>query len=217
MLLTRFDRPYHIVSSDITANHFKKPRPILHTFSDGAKSGMYRHRSVTLSSLERDVKNYYFNLKGDNKMKDFLSITVDDELDFSSVSERKDKFILLNEGYYSFRVLGVNMDRYQGSENSKSCPVAKLLLSIENDKGNVVLNHFFFLNNSSTQQIADFFESIGQPLTGRCNPDWDATVGLSGGCYLTQKELTYRTINKVKRFVPASKPNLERKEEPWYV
>ncbi len=89
-------------------------------------------------------------------MKDFLSITVDDELDFSSVSERKDKFILLNEGYYSFRVLGVNMDRYQGSENSKSCPVAKLLLSIENDKGNVVLNHFFFLNNSSTQQIADF-------------------------------------------------------------
>ncbi len=149
-------------------------------------------------------------------MKDFLSITVDDELDFSSVSERKDKFILLNEGYYSFRVLGVNMDRYQGSENSKSCPVAKLLLSIENDKGNVVLNHFFFLNNSSTQQIADFFESIGQPLTGRCNPDWDATVGLSGGCYLTQKELTYRTINKVKRFVPVSKPNLERKEEPWY-
>ena len=119
-------------------------------------------------------------------MKDFLSITVDDELDFSSVSERKDKFILLNEGYYSFRVLGVNMDRYQGSENSKSCPVAKLLLSIENDKGNVVLNHFFFLNNSSTQQIADFFEPIGQPLTGRCNPDWDAPVGLSGGCYLTQ-------------------------------
>lgn len=150
-------------------------------------------------------------------MKDNLSITVDDELDFSSVSERKDKFILLNEGYYSFRVLGVNMDRYQGSENSKSCPVAKLLLSIENDKGNVVLNHFFFLNNSSTQQIADFFESISQPLTGRCNPDWDATVGLSGGCYLTQKELTYRTINKVKRFVPASKPNSERKEEPWYV
>lgn len=149
-------------------------------------------------------------------MKDFLSITVDDELDFSSVSERKDKFILLNEGYYSFRVLGVNMDRYQGSENSKSCPVAKLLLSIENDKGNVVLNHFFFLNNSSTQQIADFFESIGQPLTGCCKPDWDATVGLGGGCYLTQKELTYRTINKVKRFVPASKPNLERKEEPWY-
>lgn len=152
---------------------------------------MYRHRPVTLSSLERDTKKYYFNTKGDNKRKIFYSISVDDELDFSSVSERKDKFILLNEGYYSFRVLGVNMDRYQGSENSKSCPVAKLLLSIENDKGNVVLNHFFFLNNSSTQQIADFFEPIGQPLTGRCNPDWDATVGLSGGCYLTQKELTY--------------------------
>ena len=217
MLLTRFDRPYHIVSSDIIANHFKNSKPILHTFSDGAKSGLYRHRPVIIPSLESDIKNYYFIIRGDNKMKDFLSITVDDELDFSSVSERKDKFILLNEGYYSFRVLGVNMDRYQGSENSKSCPVAKLLLSIENDKGNVVLNHFFFLNNSSTQQIADFFESIGQPLTGRCNPDWDATVGLSGGCYLTQKELTYRTINKVKRFVPVSKPNLERKEEPWYV
>lgn len=58
--------------------------------------------------------------------------------------------------------------------------------------------------------MADFFDRLVayRPLqTGQ-----DKTVDLGGGCYLTQKELTYRTINKLKRFVPASKPNPERKK-----
>lgn len=59
--------------------------------------------------------------------------------------------------------------------------------------------------------MADFFDRLVayRPLqTGQ-----DKTVDLGGGCYLTQKELTYKTINKLKRFVPASKPNSERKKK----
>lgn len=59
--------------------------------------------------------------------------------------------------------------------------------------------------------MADFFDRLVayRPLqTGQ-----DKTVDLGGGCYLTQKELTYKTINILKRFVPASKPNSERKKK----
>ena len=45
--------------------------------------------------------------------------------------------------------------------------------------------------------MADFFN---RPVAYRpLQTGQDKTVDLGGGCYLTQKELTYRTINKSRK------------------
>lgn len=150
------------------------------------------HQSDTQPKLNiKNNERSYHNMNIDIQYEDTY---------FNSVAAERNKFTLLHEGYYAFNVLSVEIVDV-GSSNP--CPTAKIRLKIKNEAGNVVINHNIFLNSYSVKEVIDFFESIGKPLTIGEKPDWDEAVGESGGCYLIQKELTFKTINKVKRFVPA--------------
>ena len=126
------------------------------------------------------------------------------EFDWDSQIMGSDRFILLDEGYYWFRVLSLEKSVFRNSENGQACHVAKLRLEIENEKGYVVLNHQIFLNRYSSKKIRNFFDSIGFAQKGSYTPPWDSVVGQCGGCYLIQKKLDFKTINAVDRFVPTN-------------
>lgn len=112
------------------------------------------------------------------------------------------RVILLDEGYYEFRVLSFEKSYYNGSKTALPCPVAKLKLEIIFQNKNTIINHNLFLNDYSQFKIYDFFDSIGLAEKGSFTPQWDEVVGRMGECYLIQKELDYKTINVVDRFIP---------------
>lgn len=111
-------------------------------------------------------------------------------------------FTLLSEGHYSFKV--VNFEKGYYEDDSSSCPVAKLRLEIDNDQGNVVINHNIFLTESNIQTVSDFFASIGMTPEDDAPPAWNEIVGKEGGCHIIKKDLTFKTINSVDRFIPRS-------------
>lgn len=111
-------------------------------------------------------------------------------------------FTLLSEGHYRFRVVHFEKDYYE--DDFTSCPVANLRLEIYNTYGNVVINHKMFLSESSVQMISDFFASIGMTPEEDAPPAWDEIVGKEGGCHIIKKNLSFKTINAVDRFIPRS-------------
>lgn len=122
------------------------------------------------------------------------------ELGWDSPLVKTKEFTLLPEGHYPFRV--VNFEKGYYEDDSSSCPVAKLRLEIDNEHGNVVINQKLFLTESNIQMISDFFASIGLTSDEDTPPAWDDIVGKEGGCHIIKKELTFKTINSVDRFIP---------------
>lgn len=137
-------------------------------------------------------------------MTDFLNAheSTNKELGWDSPLVKTKEFTLLPEGHYPFRV--VNFEKGYYEDDSSSCPVAKLRLEIDNDQGNVVINHNIFLTESNIQTVSDFFASIGMIPEEDAPPAWDEIVSKEGGCHIIKKTLSFKTINAVDRFIPRS-------------
>ncbi len=115
--------------------------------------------------------------------------------------EKKNGFILLDEGFYNFTVLTLEQAYFPGSSKMKPCHVAKLKLLIENQYGEVVIKYNLYLNKRCEKTIDDFFSSIGLSSEGSYVPPWNELKGRKGTCYLEQVKLDFKTINIIKKFV----------------
>lgn len=124
------------------------------------------------------------------------------ELGWDSPLVKTKEFTLLPEGHYPFRVVKFEKGYYEN--DTFSCPVAKLRLEIDNDQGNVVINHNIFLTESNIQMVSDFFSSIGMTPEDDAPPAWNDIEGKEGGCHLIKKPLKFKPINAVDRFIPRS-------------
>lgn len=121
------------------------------------------------------------------------------ELGWDSPLVKTKEFTLLPEGHYPFRVVKFNKGCYK--KDTFSCPVAELRLEIDNDQGNVVINHNIFLTESNIQMVSDFFSSIGMTPEEGAAPPWNDIEGKEGGCHIIKKFLI-KPINAVDRFIP---------------
>lgn len=121
---------------------------------------------------------------------------------FSPTIKRKNDFNLIRGGYYEFKVLNCACEMLSATATRSSSPVARLRLEIINDEANVVINHILFINSYNSKEIYEFFSSIGLAVDDEFIPQWDKVVGRSGGCYLIQKKLDFKTVNAIDHFVP---------------
>lgn len=121
------------------------------------------------------------------------------EESWGNIELKKREFTLLKEDYYRFKVVKFTKSTciIQGIEYR----AADLLLEIENDQGDVMINHRLVLSKWALSTIADFFSSIGLMPEEGTPPPWDEIVGKEGGCRLIQKEGKLKTINVVDKFV----------------
>ncbi len=112
-----------------------------------------------------------------------------------------DGFQLLPDGDYDFTIVNFERDRFDGSEKSAPCPVAKLTLRISSADGDVDIKHSLYLRQKSEWQLGQFFCCIGQKKRGEpLRPKWDSIVGAKGRCRIGRRTYKDTDYNEVKKF-----------------
>ena len=67
-------------------------------------------------------------------------------------------------------------------------------------EGDVVINHIIFINEYNNKEIHSFFSSVGLAEDRDYVTNWDVE-GKTGGCYLVQKKLDFKTVNAIDHFI----------------
>lgn len=127
---------------------------------------------------------------------------IDGQITFDQIIKPENEFYNLENAYYKFKVVRCVCEVLSATAKRAAQPIARIRLEIENDEANVVINHVLFLNEYNNKEIFDFFSSIGLAQNGEFVPQWDKVVGRTGGCYLVQKKLDFKTVNVIDHFVP---------------
>lgn len=89
-----------------------------------------------------------------------------DALDWDSVIEAENEFVLLPEGEYEFTVKSFERGYFNGSEKMSACPKAELTLQIDAPQGTAIVKHNLFLSRKTEGLVCAFFISIGQKKHG---------------------------------------------------
>lgn len=127
---------------------------------------------------------------------------IDGQITFNQIIKPvNDEFHLLENGYYRFKVVNCKRDILPETATKPARPIIRLRLMIENDEANVVINHIIFINEFNNKEIHSFFCSIGLAQDRDYVTNWDVE-GCSGGCHLIVKNLDFKAVNAIDRFVP---------------
>ncbi len=127
---------------------------------------------------------------------------IDGQITFNQIIKPvNDEFHLLDNGYYRFNVANCKRDILPETATKPARPIIRLRLVIENEEANVVINHVIFINEYNNKELHTFFSSIDLAEDHDYVTNWDV-VGRTGGCYLIQKALDFKTVNAIDRFVP---------------
>lgn len=125
---------------------------------------------------------------------------IEGQITFDQIIKPENDFHLLEKGYYKFKVVNCERDVLPETAAKPARPIIRLRLEIENEEANVVINHIIFINEYNNSEIHSFFSAIG--LSKDCDyiTNWDVE-GRTGGCYLVQKKLDFKTVNAIEKFV----------------
>lgn len=125
---------------------------------------------------------------------------------------------LLPEGYYPFRVVRMERERYQGSQKMPQCPMAKLTLAVTGaDGADSTVQERLYITRKQLWKVSRFMEAVGRGRNadGKVVIDWAGIEGAAG--WLKLKVRTYtgrdgqeRETNDVEWFC---KP--EEQEKAW--
>lgn len=127
---------------------------------------------------------------------------VEGQITFDQIIKPENDFHLLPDGYYKFKVVNCKRDYLPETATKPVRPIIRLRLEIENKEGfNVIVNHVVFINEFNNKEIHSFFSSIGLAEDRDYVTNWDV-VGRTGGCYLIVKNLDFKEVNAIDRFVP---------------
>lgn len=126
---------------------------------------------------------------------------IEGQITFDQIIKPENGFHNLENAYYKFKVVRCVCEVLSATAKRAAQPIARLRLEIENDKANVVINHVLFLNEYNNKEIYDFFSSIGLAEDRDYVTNWDV-VGRTGGCHLIVKNLDFKAVNAIDRFVP---------------
>ena len=120
------------------------------------------------------------------------------------ICEDAPEYILLTPGVYDFKVKSFERGYYNGDveKNSPACPMAKITLEIETDKGTAIVKENFFLRQKVKWLFDNFFRAIGMAKPGKpYAPNWSKTTGLTGRCEITHSEYKGEKYNRVKKYL----------------
>ena len=126
---------------------------------------------------------------------------VEGQITFDQIIKPENDFHLLPDGYYKFKVVNCKRDYLPETATKPVRPIIRLRLEIENKEAyNVVIIHIIFINEYNNSEIHSFFSAVG--LSKDCDyvTNWDVE-GRTGGCYLVQKKLDFKTVNAIEKFV----------------
>lgn len=125
------------------------------------------------------------------------------------------QFILLPEGEYPFRVIGVDKEAHNGTDKMPACNVANIHIVINYNGEEVQIDKKLFLI-STNGQLFDFFRAIGaQTLSdGRIKMNWNNVLNAEGRAIISHRKYNGNDYNQIKRFVePASQETSS--QQPW--
>lgn len=125
---------------------------------------------------------------------------------------------LLPEGFYPFRVERMERERYQGSQKTPQCPMAKLTLAVAGTDGReTAVQQRLYITRNQLWKVSRFMESVGRGRNeaGKVIIDWGGIEGMGGFVKLKVRSYTgrdgqERQTNDVEWFV---KP--EEQQEAW--
>lgn len=100
-----------------------------------------------------------------------------DALDWDSVIEAENEFVLLPEGEYEFTVKNFERGYFNGSEKMSACPKAELTLQIDAPQGTAIVKHNLFLSRKTEGLVCAFFYQYRSEETRRTSEN-----ELGAGC-----------------------------------
>lgn len=111
------------------------------------------------------------------------------------------EFTLLPAGDYSFIVVDVERDRFNGSEKLPPCPMAIVHIQIEGGYGTAVIRHRLYLHTKTEGLLCAFFKSIGQRQAGeKLTMNWQKVKGASGKAKVGVRLHDGKEYNEIKMF-----------------
>lgn len=114
------------------------------------------------------------------------------------------EYILLKPGEYDFKVQSFERAYYNGNseKNIPPCPQAKVTLFIETPEGNALVYENFFLRLKVKWMFDNFFRALGVAKPNQpYKPDWQRIVGMTGRCFIDNREYNGKKYNQVKRYI----------------
>ena len=115
------------------------------------------------------------------------------------------EFVLLEDGDYTFEVVGFERGRFPGSAKIPSCNKATVTLQVNTEKGVARVKTDLLLYRSLEWKISSFFRCIGMKKQGEKAPmDWNHVEGKRGRARFKTREYVKdgetRKVNDVDRF-----------------
>lgn len=125
-------------------------------------------------------------------------------LNWDSVIEKENEFVLLPDGEYDFTVVNMERGRFDGSEKMSACPVAKLVLEVNSKDGKTTINDRLLLHSRMEWKLSAFFGCIGQKKHGeKLQMDWAKVVGSKGRAKVATREYNGKKFNEIRNYIYA--------------
>ena len=140
----------------------------------------------------------------------------DDEIFDDGTSNR---FIVLPEGDYTFKVAKMERGRFKGSAKIDACPKAALTLTVATPEGTASFKCDLLLSHALEWKLSSFFRCIGQKKQGeKLAMNWGKVEGAEGKAHISVHEWpgddgkTHKS-NQVDHFIDPEekKPSLTTK------
>lgn len=187
-------------------------KAVLHTFRvrqncvTYANNKLITERMIIINNQENNLFNDFDDdletcLELEEQFGSNNASEIEGQITFDQIIKPENDFHLLPDGYYKFKVVNCKRDYLPETATKPIRPIIRLRLEIENKEAlNVVINHIIFINEYNNSEIHSFFSAIG--LSKDCDyiTNWDVE-GRTGGCYLVQKKLDFKTVNAIEKFV----------------
>lgn len=114
-----------------------------------------------------------------------------------------EEYIFLPDGDYDFVVESVERARFNGSDKSPACNMAKVKVCIAIPQGETHLTTNLMLHSKYEWKLSSFFASIGLKKEGQpLKMNWNI-AGYRGKCSVGHREYNGSTYNDIKKFYPA--------------
>lgn len=137
-------------------------------------------------------------------------------LDWEDEIVKESEFVLLPEGDYDFKVVGLKRARHEGSKNLPPCNKAELEIDVSGPQGKATIFHNLFLHTKTEWALSAFFIAIGQKKHDEpLRMNWNKVVGSTGRCKVcidtwTNDKGEEHQSNKIKRFYePSDAPKFQ--------
>jgi hypothetical protein len=168
---------------------------------------------ITINDYPKNILTESFDLNDYEDQQEWLAVTdpetpcepvsqkeVEGQITFDQIIKPENDFHLLPDGYYKFKVVNCKRDYLPETATKPVRPIIRLRLEIENEEGDVAINHIIFINEYNNKEIHSFFSSVGLAEDRDYVTNWDVE-GKTGGCYLVQKKLDFKTVNAIDHFI----------------